>query len=104
MSKYVVLQLGDETQFEQDPSNIEKLINSGYKVVKEVDARSAGEARYKHHGTENDNDGLNNPSGYLKVANQVEKLLRSRTRVRADVLSIAPSFITTTRPRLCLVR
>jgi hypothetical protein len=74
MNKYTVLKLGDKTQIEQEQSAIDKLVSSGYRIVREIEANSIGDARYKYENNSNNqqNNSLpitktENPSGYLKV-------------------------------------
>lgn len=72
MNRYTVLRLGDKTQFEQEQSAIDKLVSSGYKIVREIESNSIAGARYKY---ENNSDNcqnltipeLKNPAGYLKT-------------------------------------
>lgn len=73
MNKFSVLKLGDKIQFEQEPSAIEELIQSGYKKISEVEADSVGDARYKYSykgdhkkaATVNTTQ-ASSPTGYLK--------------------------------------
>lgn len=74
MSKYSVLKLGDKIQIEQDQLAIDKLVNSGYRIVREIEANSLGDARYKYENNSGNSKSTNlpatkteNPIGYLKT-------------------------------------
>ena len=48
MNKYTVLKLGGTTQFESERVAVDRLINSGYKFVCEIEASDRVEAQKKY--------------------------------------------------------
>ncbi|EPM8296277.1 TPA: hypothetical protein ACGUTS_004685 [Vibrio vulnificus] len=79
MNKYTVLKLGGTTQFESERVAVDRLINSGYKFVCEIEAADRVEAQKKYsneYKVTNEVVGeLKSPASYLRVCSTIFTIL-----------------------------